>query len=382
MAKTFRRSIRIQGKTINSERFSGKDAKRLADEWYSRKLKEKEMIEAGMVSSGVTTFFDYSSQWLKERIKNYPEATSSADETRLRLYLVPAIGELPLKKITRNVMRDVLVNIQEEYGLSVGTRTLIKALASKIFTDAMNEEPPLIEMNPCSRLVFNEARQGRKKKPPTLRDEDEVKEFLSCAFKIGKMEGLICSVAVLAGLRKSELSALQYRHVSARESTITVEQKVESASLTIKSGTKGGADEERVVPVPAVLLNMIAAYRKESPFNSETDFIFCDAKGNWIRPRKLHSMIDQVVKAFGRPVTLHKLRHSFGRMFIRRGGNKRVLQDMLGHKSSAMTDRYSEQSEHMSKAQGDVMHIFEALEVTNQLASLPPKRHQNGDHDE
>lgn len=273
-------------------------------------------------------------------MKNYPEATWAADETRLRRYLIPAIGELPMKRITRNMMRDTLVKIQDDNELSVGTRTLIKALASKIFTDAMNEDPPIVDMNPCSRLVFNEARQGRKKKPPTLRDEDEVKEFLSCAFRIGRLEGLVCSVAVLAGLRKSELSALQYRHVSARESTITVDQKVEAVSLTIKKGTKGGAEEERAVPVPDVLLNMIAAYRKESPFNAETDFIFCDQKGDWIRPRKLHSMIDRVVKDFGRPVTLHKLRHSFGRMFIRRGGNKRVLQDMLGHKSSVMTDRY------------------------------------------
>jgi len=212
MAKFERRNIRIAGKIVSSPRFSGKNAKLRANEWYARKSQEKDFIERGLMSSDAPTFMQYASQWMRKRMERNPQSTWYSDEYRLRLYLLPALSEFPMNRITRTQMRDVLIRMQEEHDLAINTRTRIKALASKIFTDAMNENPPLIALNPCSNLKFSDARQG-KKRPPTLHDVDEIMAFLRCAQSVGRVPAMACALAVLAGLRKSEIIALKYQNV-------------------------------------------------------------------------------------------------------------------------------------------------------------------------
>lgn len=372
MAKTERRSIRIGGKTINSPRFTGKDAKRRADEWYSQKAKDKEFVESGLLSSDSPTFLQYSKQWFLKRQKKNPKSTWAADETRLRKYLLPELSSFPMNRITRTQMRSVLIKVQEENKLSISTRNLIKALASAIFTSALNEKQPLVHFNPCSSLKFDDARRG-KKRPATLSDGDEVRAFLNCAKSVGKQEALICAIAVMAGLRKSEIIPLKYSNITGGK--IVIDHHVEQASLSIRPGTKSGSEEIREVPIPSSLVEMIFRYRIQSQFGADGDFIICDEKGDWIRPRKLHAMIDAVVKAFGRPITLHKLRHSYGRIFISRAGNQQALKDLLGHKSVTTTMIYSELSGNQLRPFGDMMD-FETIETVSNPAELPPKRHQ------
>ena len=372
MAKVERRFLRIAGKLVGSPRFTGKDAKRRAQEWYTRKLQEKDFIERGLMSSDAPTFMQYASRWFKNRMSANPKSTWYTDEQRLRLYLLPALSEFPMNRITRTQMRDVLMKAQAEHNLSIATRSRIKALASKIFTDAMNENPPLVALNPCHNLKFPDPRVG-KRKPLHLQSADEVREFLLAASEVGKAEALACAIAVMAGLRKSEIIPLRYRDIL--KDRIVVEAHCEQASLTIQPGTKAGRDETREVFIPTRLVQMIEAYRLESKFQGPDDFILCDEKGDWIRPRKFHDMIAEVSNLYGKPITLHKLRHSYGRMFIERTGNARALQDLLGHKSASTTAIYSDLAGERLQPFGEVMDVFDTPSSVSRLPALTPKRH-------
>lgn len=324
------------------------------------------------MSSDAPTFMEYASRWFKHRMANYPKSTWYADEQRLRLYLLPSLSEFPMNRITRTQMREVLMKAQAEGNLSISTRTRIKALASKIFTDAMNENPPLVAMNPCSNLKFPDPRVG-KRKPLHLQSAEEVREFLQIANDVGSFQALICAIAVMAGLRKSEIIPLKYKNIL--PDRIIVDHHCEQVSSQILPGTKAGRDETREVFIPARLYQMIEAYRRESKFSGPEDFIFCDEKGHWIHPRKLHDMIDEVVQRYGKPITLHKLRHSYGRMFIERTGNARALQDLLGHKSAATTAIYSDLAGERLQPFGEAMDVYETKEPAKDLPRLTPKRH-------
>lgn len=380
MAKTkgkgHRKTIRIGGAVINSPRFYGKDAKQKALEWYTEKLKEKDFLEKGLLSSNVPTFMQYAATWIRARMANNPKSTWAADEQRLRDYLLPHLSEFPMDRITRNQMREVLKKVQEENELSIVTRTRIKALASKIFSDALNENPPLCAFNPCHGLKFSDKRQGAKL-PPTLRDDAEVLSFLKTAGEFGPQTALICAIAVMAGLRKSEIIPLKYRHVDFVHGLIHVECHVEQASLTIKPGTKAGQDETREVYVSQDLLRLIDAYRKQAKFSGENDFIFTDETGDWIRPRRFHNIVDEVVKKYGRPITLHKLRHTYGRIFTARTGNLRVLQEILGHKSSATTEIYSKLAGSELKPFGEAMTFNAPVKLLGSPSKPTPIRHHN-----
>lgn len=373
MAKVYRRNIKIEGRIVSSPRFTGKDGKKQADDWYAEKRKEKELISRGMRASHAPTFLDYTRLWLKRRMETYPMSTWASDEQRLREYLLPELSQIRMDRITRTLMRDVLMRVQKSHELSITTRTRIKALASKIFTDAMNEKVPLVTLNPCSSLKFPDPRVG-KRKPLHLQSASEVREFLLCAQSVGKQEALICAIAVMSGLRKSEIIPLRFKNILSDR--IVVDHHCEQASLTIKPGTKAGTNETREVFVPHRLVQMIEAYRLEAKFQGAEDFVFADEKGEWIRPRRFHSMIDDVVKLYGKPITLHKLRHSYGRMFIERTGNARALQDLLGHKSPTTTAIYSELAGDRLQPFSEVMDVFEAEASVLIPSKTTPKRRQ------
>jgi integrase len=338
--KTYRKAIRIKGELINSPTFP---TKAMADEWYRQMKDHKAFVKFGMISGQVPTFLEYTSGWIQKRMKSRPKATWAPDEQRLRDYLLPHLSEFPMNKITRNQMRAVLDRVVNDDGRSTATRTLVQRLASKIFNDCMNEDPPLRTDNPASRLKFTDARKG-KKRLVVLEDEDEILTYLRIARELSELHFVIACIGVMAGLRKGEIIGLQWRNVKAKSVILRVEQRCDQFTMSIQQGSKGGSEESRDVHVPAELIAVLLWYRERVKFNKETDFIVHDEDGEWIRPRKFHDVVTDIGAKFGRHLSPHKLRHTYGRHFAAKTGNLQALQQMLGHKSLATTQIYSQLS--------------------------------------
>ena len=72
-----------------------------------------------------------------------------------------------------------------------------------------------------------------------------------------------------------------------------------------------------------------------------TDNLFPDSSNDVLTTNALrHSFAKYCARRGVERTDLHGLRHTFARLWIVNGGNKQKLQYMLGHSSSAMTDRY------------------------------------------
>lgn len=354
MAKTGRKFIRINGTLYGSP--TGLKGPALK-EWVRRMQDRKKFIEHGFLSGKVPTFMEYTLVWIKKRMQQKGKSTWYSDEQRLRTYLLPHLSELPMDKITRSKMKAVLEKVTEpdpETGVrnSISTRRLVQALASKIFTDAMNEDPPLVQGNPISRLKFDDKRQG-KRKPKTLEDKDEILSYLRAATQVGPTHLVIAALGVMAGLRKSEKIPLRWRNIKWKRSVIEVDSHCEQASLSILPGTKAGSQESREVRVPQELIQLLLWFKDQSPLKGEDDFILSDEKGDWIRPRVFHDLVIEIADKFGRHLTDHELRHSFGRHFAAKTGNLKVLQQLLGHKSLSTTMIYAELSGRQMEEYGE-----------------------------
>lgn len=61
-----------------------------------------------------------------------------------------------------------------------------------------------------------------------------------------------------------------------------------------------------------------------------------------IRPHTVSHEGNRYLHELGIPATMHQLRHWFGTSVQRRGRNIRVTQELLGHRSSASTARYTQ----------------------------------------
>lgn len=346
---SYRRFVRIAGELISSPRFTNKKD---AEDWYQQMRRKKQFLRDGLMfkdDGDKLKFISFARVWMKRRIAGYPKSTWAADEQRLRDYILPILSEMPIQDITPVQVRNLLLEVSKEgflregFKISPPTRTRIKSLLSSIFSDALNEDPPLVPFNPVSGLKIKEKRVGIKK-PKVLPDTESCILFLETAKVMGIVPYTICSTFLMSGLRKQELIALRWKSIDFKNFEITVSEKLVQASNRIEKGTKAGEQVTRVVPIPKVLAHILQDYQTEVKGSDPERFVFERKGGEFMSPRMIYNVVLNVAGEAGLSASPHALRHTFGREFARNTGNMKVLQAILGHSSSITTDIYAELS--------------------------------------
>lgn len=346
MKKYHRRYIRMGDKLHASPKFlRSKDA----EAWYQEMLKKKHFERHGLkvpIGDSGIKFIDYCRDWMAMREKEYPLATTSKDDQRLRDYVLPYLADYPVARIQRGHVRMVLTKISRAgfkktgQKLSAATLDRVKALMSAIFTSAMNEEPALIDINPAWKLDLKMKRSG-KRKPLVLEDKNACVRFLEAARTLDEKSFVMCSTFLMAGLRKQELIALKWRCLRVR-GWLEISEKYEQASNSILKGTKAGELTTRRFALPEELVTLLERWRAMSDYSADTDFVFPNRDGRFLNARTVTDVINRVRRRAGLNITTHGLRHTYGREFALNTGNLKALQAILGHSSSATTDIYSE----------------------------------------
>lgn len=338
--KTYRRSIRIGNEEIKSPRFSTRAD---ADRWYDAKRKEKLYQKEGLHApvDKVTTLNDFfHAIWFPKRKVKYPPSTWKADEQRYRDYVAPALGMMKVAKINQLQVRSVLRDVVDKEGQSITTRNRVRALLSKMFNDAMNEDKPLRMDNPAFGIRFDDPRKG-KKTPSHMSAERDILKFMKHAKALSRTHFVYACIALMAGPRKSELIPLTYGDVDFETSEIRFHRRFMQAANKIVPGLKSGSDDSRYAPIPDDLVKAIESHRKHTEWNSDDDFIIVREDGKNFGPREISHMHDDICEAAGIKVTVHGLRHTYGRQFALKSGNMKALQAILGHSSSSTTELYS-----------------------------------------
>lgn len=340
MKKTFRSSIRINGKQKRSPRFERKSD---ADLWRQAKLRDKMFLKEGVhlpVDNKMTVKQYFYGKWLVDRQKRYLKPTWGPDEQRFRDYVEDYLGGFPVAKINQLQIRTVLKNVTEIHGHSIQTRNRVRSLLSTFFNDAMNEAPPLRSDNPATNISFKDPRTG-KKEPRHLKKQKEILDFMKSAKEISQTHFAYACIALMAGLRKQELVPLRWNDFLEEQSELVIDEKFIQAENRIISGTKGGTEEHRTVPIPDELCKVLRLHRKKSDFQGENDFILCRADGDYISSRLLATIHDDIRRLAGLDINPHGLRHTYGREFVKNDGSMKALQTILGHSSSNTTELYS-----------------------------------------
>lgn len=337
MKKKIRKSIRLDGKLFSKE-FTTKEA---AKAWYSQLHSKKVMGEFDLavpVKGGIL-FKEYAlGEFMQNRRKNYPESTWKADLQRLNDHVLPALGHFQLARLQGNTIRAFLGALVTSKKLSPKTRDRVQALISVIYTEALNREAgPLVKNNPTFGLTFRRGKRAGTKPPSFLNTNKECVAYLKAARELSLNHYLVGCLGLMAGLRKQEMIALRVRNVDFDNHTLDVREKFIQASGKVVRGTKAGEETERYVPMGAPLE---AALKKACEGADGSDFVLREG-GEHLSPRTVYTLNAQSCKASGVDVTVHGLRHTFGREFAQRSGNMGALQDILGHSNSATTRLYS-----------------------------------------
>lgn len=145
------------------------------------------------------------------------------------------------------------------------------------------------------------------------------------------------------GLRVSECCDLKLNQVNLNERFIRV---------------IGKGDKERIIPIPQGSIDIIKKYYPSIRYkwlkenSKDKDYFFINRLSRKIKPlyvqRLLKSIINQT--SIKKPITPHKLRHSYATHLLEGGADLRSVQELLGHSNISTTEIYTHiENTHLKK---------------------------------
>lgn len=187
-----------------------------------------------------------------------------------------------------------------------------------------------------------------EKKLPRIMTEEEINTLLDRVAQAAQgvphgRDAILRDRAILellyaSGLRVSELAGLDLRNVNFGDSFVLV---------------RGKGDKERIVPFGSKAKAAIEAYlpvRERLLHETRTGCaaLFLNLHGQRLTTRSVDRILKRYVRIFGPEVNVkvspHSLRHAFASHLLAEGADLRAIQEMLGHKSLATTQRYTQVS--------------------------------------
>jgi integrase len=321
---------------------------------YSRSYKEVErkLAEArGDAARGLVFDADnvklgeYLDRWLPDSVADTVRPTTfERYEQIVRVHIRPALGNLKLKNVTPAHVRG-LYREKLEAGLSARSVQYIHMTLHKALKQAVADG--LIPRNATEAV-----------RPPQVRREEihpltpEQVKTLFAAAKGDRLEALY-TLAVTTGLRQGELLGLKWDDVDMESSTLQVRRTLTAAKggpVLSAPKTKGSRRTVRL-PQRAVealrshLERQLGEIDRAGDLWQENGLIFASEVGEPLDRRYLTThRFKPLLKRAGLPekTRFHDLRHTCATLLLTKNVNPKVVSEMLGHASIAITlDTYS-----------------------------------------
>lgn len=181
----------------------------------------------------------------------------------------------------------------------------------------------------------------------------------------------------MTGLRRGELLALRWRNVDLERGVIHVEEaliRVGRQYGVSKPNTKKGI---RDVPIPSVVVSALRVHREEQQTRREEagpawvdrDLVFDNGPGDYWLPTTFTDALNRAARRAGyHELTPHVLRHGCASIVYDQTGDLKLVQELLGHSTLAVTaDIYTHMFEAKKrKAAEGIEAIFTATGTDGQ----------------
>jgi integrase len=288
---------------------------------------------------------DYLTEWIERRTK-LRENTRFGYRNIVRLHVDPVLGQVPVADLTTRQVRDLL----EQLALSDArgkvrtgaTLSRIRSLLSGALQDAV--EDGLIPVNVARGVRLPES-AGDSRVVKVVFTPEQAALFLAEADKT-RFGPLIRFVAG-TGVRRGEAVGLLWDAVDLEAGTVTIRRsltKVDGQVRVDKPKTKKG---ERVVALDQGTVELLRDVRREQAqtamrlgrdsWNPE-GYVFVTLDGQHLLPDSVTQAVKRITTALGLPdLHLHSLRHTWGSDALDAGIDVKVVSDMLGHSTTALT---------------------------------------------
>lgn len=300
----------------------------------------------------------FLARWLNSLPGTVAESTEAAYATRVRLYLLPAIGHVGLTKLTPAHVADLLSDMDAR-GLSPSTRQYTRAVLRRALRRA--EQEGLVDRNVAA---IAEGPRSNRQEGRTMTPE-EARRFLAAAStpilrdaatpgpKPNAAQRLNAAfvVSVGLGLRRGETLGLTWDAVELDEDPPVL--RVRKQLLRRPNGLGLGLMDvktmksRRTVVLPTAVADALRTHRARqnaerlsagAMWADQLGLVFTTPLGTPVDPRNFNDLVSDVAKRAGlghwHP---HELRHSAASILLAMDVPLEVVSEVLGHSSIRVT---------------------------------------------
>jgi integrase len=269
--------------------------------------------------AGEMTITQLSEKWLADYVKPKLKPRTIQDyEILLKRHILPAVGHLPVSRISRDdVVRMHVDMVRIPQRANYTLRTLSGMMS---FALELGLRPPAD--NPCRRIrLYRERQRDRFLSEAEIGLAAEAIEEAEREGVIGVQAAAGLRLCLLTGARQGEILAAKWEHVNREQRVIRLPDSKTNVPRTIHLSD---AALEVLRTLPRVEPYLIAGANPREPYKN--------LSRAWIIARARRGLED---------VRLHDLRHSFASLAANRGVSLPMIGKLLGHKHQATTQRYA-----------------------------------------
>jgi integrase len=245
----------------------------------------------------------------------------AAKEMIARVHLLPRLGDQPLDAISTESVQRLKATLAAKAPKTVNNvLTVLNTMLKKAV------EWGVIERMPCATRLLP--------LPPSsapFHDFDDFERLVQAARKRSVEAYLVVLLGGEAGLRRGEITALEWGDVDPRKRQLCVQRSMWHGHV---EAPKGG--RLRYVPLTQRLAAALQAAR-----HLRGALVFCDREGAALSENIIANHVDHAARAAKlKNRGVHVLRHSFCSHLAMRGAPTRAIQELAGHADLRTTQRY------------------------------------------
>jgi len=318
-----------------------------------------DLTEGTFVEPSQITVKQWITTWLQEYMKPHLRPTTWGNyETLVRCHIIPAIGEIPLRKLRpehlQKLYNDLLKNGRKD-GKEGGLSPRMVRYTHSIIHHALEQAVK------NGLVVRNVSKATERPKQPKKEMATLTAEQVDALLEEAKNDRLYPALVLEfhTGLRLGELLALRWEDVDLKAGLVSVKRSLarvkneepgDKKTKIIFQEPKTGKGI-RTIPIPADVVSVLRTHKirqteerlKLGPSYNTEGLVFTSATGGPIWPESFRRYWKSLLKRANLPdIRFHDARHTFATLMLELGEHPKTVQEILGHSRISQTlDTYS-----------------------------------------
>ena len=336
--------------TLGIDPGTGKQIQKSVYGKTQKEVRQKLTAITAEIDSGVyqepckMTVNEWLDIWLKDYQIGVKDSTAYLYERQAKLYLRPALGNIPLETLKAHAVQRLYNSLSQEHdgqpALSAKTIKNIHGVLHRALDQA--QKMGYIRNNPLAAVTLPRI---EKKQIKPLEDGE------LCAFLkeiCGDPYELVYFVTVFTGLRQGEVLGLTWDCVNFDKQTLLINKQHGKRKGTCEycfSSLKN--DRPRVIEAANSVMDALRMQKARQQrwatllrgeWNNPDNLVFTTETGRYLCNQTVYLAFKKVMRRLHLDeVRFHDLRHTFAVNSLKSGDDIKTVQENLGHQTAAFT---------------------------------------------